>query len=275
MRDWWARHVKENRRNIGAMTRWSTATVVRLAMALLIAFSVRAGVAQRGGGHGGFAAHGASHVSGGFRASAPRPAIRPSFTPSRPGMTARGFAPRRQFMPAGRMDRSRVPYRSGFDSRPPQYRPDRYRHPYRGGYRSPYVNTIATVWPGWSYPYYLGYPDDYGYDYGDDQTTQAQPDQEDTYAGAPYSSEPGPWPAYPPPEPAAPQTAPALQDSVTLIFKDGRPQEQIRNYMMTGNTLYVLDQKRREIPLKDLDLAATARANQDAGVDFNLPTGTP
>jgi hypothetical protein len=179
------------------------------------------------------------------------------------------------------MDRGRIPYRSGFDSRSQHYRPDRYRRPYRGGYRYPYVNTVSNAWPGWSYPYYLGYPDDYDDDQAQydqaqyDQAQQAPPDQEDAYAGAPYAGEPEPWPAYPPEEPSAPQTAPAPQESVTLIFRDGRPQEQIHNYMMTGNTLYVLDQKRREIPLKDLDLAATTRANQDAGVDFNPPAGTP
>lgn len=206
--------------------------------------------------------------------------MRPSFAPARTGMVARGFAPQRQFMPAGRMDRGRTPYQSGFYSRSSRYRPDPYRRPYRGGYRRPYVNTVWNVWPGWSIPYYLGYPDDFGYDYddqADDQTQQVQPDQQDAYAGAPYASEPEPWPAYPPEQSAVSQTtrAPAPQESVTLIFKDGRQPEQVRNYMVTSSTLYVLDQKRREIPVKDLNLTATANANRDAGVDFQLPPGTP
>lgn len=179
-----------------------------------------------------------------------------------------------------------MPYRPAFNQRSPQYhpgqyRPDRYRRPYRGGYRRPYVNIAWNVWPGSQVPYYLGYPDDFGYDYdndqADDQAQQAQPAQEDAYAGEPYAREPEPWPAYPPEQPAgaAGQPVPAAQEPVTLIFKDGRQPEQVHNYMMTGSTLYVLDQKRREIPIQDLDLTATANANRDAGVDFPLPPGTP
>jgi hypothetical protein len=73
-------------------------------------------------------------------------------------------------------------------------------------------------------------------------------------------------PAYerpaPPPEP---------EEAVTLVFKDGRPPEQIHNYMLTRTTLYVQDEHRREIAVGDLDLAATEKANTDAGVAFRLP----
>ena len=40
--------------------------------------------------------------------------------------------------------------------------------------------------------------------------------------------------------------------------------------MLTRTTLYVRDQHHREIALADLDLAATKKANKDAGVDFQL-----
>jgi len=66
-------------------------------------------------------------------------------------------------------------------------------------------------------------------------------------------------------------TAPASEEAVTLIFKDGRPPEQIHNYILTPTTLYVGDQHHRAIPTDQLDLVATARVNQDAGVDFQLP----
>jgi hypothetical protein len=65
--------------------------------------------------------------------------------------------------------------------------------------------------------------------------------------------------------------APASQDAVTLVFADGRPDEQIHNYMLTRTTLFVLDQRRQDIPIDQLDLAATAKVNRDAGVDFHLP----
>jgi hypothetical protein len=40
---------------------------------------------------------------------------------------------------------------------------------------------------------------------------------------------------------------------------------------MTANTLYVEDPRHREIPLDELDLAATGKLNREAGVDFELP----
>jgi hypothetical protein len=65
--------------------------------------------------------------------------------------------------------------------------------------------------------------------------------------------------------------APTREEAVTLIFKDGRPPEQIHNYLLTRTTLFVGDQGRRAIPTDQLDLVATAKVNQDAGVDFQLP----
>jgi hypothetical protein len=58
---------------------------------------------------------------------------------------------------------------------------------------------------------------------------------------------------------------------VTLVFKDGRPREQIHNYMLTRTTLYVQGKRLREIAVADLDLDATAKVNREAGVDFRLP----
>jgi hypothetical protein len=67
--------------------------------------------------------------------------------------------------------------------------------------------------------------------------------------------------------------APEDEDAVTLIFKDGRPSLHIHNYAMTRTTLYVQDKRHREIPLADLDLAATVKANREAGVSFDVPEG--
>jgi hypothetical protein len=60
-------------------------------------------------------------------------------------------------------------------------------------------------------------------------------------------------------------------DAVTLVFKDGRPPETIHNYALTRTTLYVTDGRHRQIPVADLDLAATEKANREAGVMFQLP----
>lgn len=76
-----------------------------------------------------------------------------------------------------------------------------------------------------------------------------------------------------PPDPYRPAYEKPLEPeaAVTLVFKDGRPSEQIHNYMLTRTTLYVQDEHRREIPVDDLDIAATKKINKAEGVDFQLP----
>lgn len=61
-------------------------------------------------------------------------------------------------------------------------------------------------------------------------------------------------------------------DPVTvLIFRDQRKRE-IQNYAIVGQTLWSFTPQRTEkIPLADLDIAATTKANDDRGVDFHLP----
>jgi hypothetical protein len=68
-----------------------------------------------------------------------------------------------------------------------------------------------------------------------------------------------------------PYTGEGARPAVTLIFKDGRPPQQAYNYMLTATTLYVLDDGRQTIPLRDLDLAAMGDANREAGIDFRVP----
>ena len=144
---------------------------------------------------------------------------------------------------------------------------------------------------GWGYPYLLNDWDNYdGYDsqpagnyaasqypeymagpHDDGSAGQPEPQQPD-YTPWPYSS---PAPPASQPAPAAPgETSPGAEAVVTLVFKDGRPSEQIHNYMLTSRTLSVLDQRRRDIPVDQLDLVATARVNREAGVDFSVPAAT-
>jgi len=68
-----------------------------------------------------------------------------------------------------------------------------------------------------------------------------------------------------------PYQGPDRQDSITLIFNDGRPPERVYNYMLTRNAIYVLDGYRRMIPLGEVDLATTASVNRAAGTDFRVP----
>jgi len=123
---------------------------------------------------------------------------------------------------------------------------------------------------GWVSPYYLGNPD-WGYDDSSGQSgaalespiaPQDQAQDLPPYPQAPYPSNPGV---------SSPAPAPAAEEAVTLIYKDGRQPEQIHNYLLTKDTLFVADQHRRAIPTDQLDLDATERVNHDLGVDFEIP----
>ncbi|WP_263358028.1 hypothetical protein [Acidicapsa ligni] len=179
---------------------------------------------------------------------------------------------------------SRSGYRNGDHShRPP------YRSPYRADYRVgvlPGAGWSGGGWSGagWIGSDYLGYPDDDGDgDYG------AYPNDagDGAYADDGYEASPdeqGPPPpylayrqSYDAPHPldlsAPPRSsaAPLSESAVTLVFKDGRAPIQVHNYILTRTTLSILDQSHRIIPVSELDLAATEKANRDAGVDFDLP----
>jgi hypothetical protein len=116
----------------------------------------------------------------------------------------------------------------------------------------------------------MGYPNDIGYD---DSSAPADNAPGGYNAQPPDEGQPEPPIPY---EPASdmPHQSPALgnEEAVTLIFKDGRLPEQIYNYVLTRTTLYVGGPRHREIPIDQLDLAATVKVNHDVGVDFHLPT---
>jgi len=69
------------------------------------------------------------------------------------------------------------------------------------------------------------------------------------------------------------QYVPGSSDTVILIYKDGRPPEQIQNYLATRTSITILDGgRRRVVPVDALDIPATIRANRQTGVDFKLPS---
>jgi hypothetical protein len=73
------------------------------------------------------------------------------------------------------------------------------------------------------------------------------------------------------PTPSAPEEPVTAQPSTVLIFKDGH-QSDVINYAIVGDTLFDFGAGRtHKILLADLDLAATRKANEDHGVDFQVP----
>ena len=59
-------------------------------------------------------------------------------------------------------------------------------------------------------------------------------------------------------------------DPTVLVFRDGHKQE-VNNYAIMGQTLYVFDARTQRIALSDLDVPATIKANENRGVEFHLP----
>ena len=159
----------------------------------------------------------------------------------------------------------------------------------RGG-RPSYVSPYAYGYGDYLVPNFVGYPFglDPGFNSDDfDQSEQSSAPQPGANAGEEpqnYAEEPPPSPplaapqgagdVYRPPYSGPVSTQPVRpQPATALVFMDGRPNEEVHNYVLTGTTLYDLDgDTRKEIPLSELNVPATVERNRAAGVDFNLPT---
>jgi hypothetical protein len=219
------------------------------AFALLVAGLTLPICAQRSASRGGFSGHSTPSFREGFSASTPQSFMGvPRYLGNRPSMVP-GL---------GRNGHGNYLARPAYSAVSP------YRRPYLPPYRAR-VRFVAPIWTGWIGPGFLGYPG-----YGDLAAPPyyAEPNE----SQQPDVSHPAPSNLYPESvEPSRPSSALESEDAVTLVFKDGRPPEQIHNYVLTRTTLYVRDQHHRDIPLDQLDLAATQRLNHDAGVDFQLP----
>jgi hypothetical protein len=213
-------------------------------------------------------------------------------------------------MNAGGIPRFTLPRNNGFINGRPAYRsgsarPDRAFHRRGDGdrfrqRRRDFENWRANVYPVWlgyGYPYTL----DPGFvDWGDngdataDNSAAAYPEPASPDPDYPNADQGTPPPAYPLSYPgeipgevpgeaengahrrqytgAGSNSPPASGEPLTLIFKDGRDPVKIANYMMTATVLTDLDPQHYEkIPLDQIDVAATQRANTAAGVDFQVP----
>jgi hypothetical protein len=239
--------------------------------------------AQRGAAHAGFAGNrgSAGHVgfSGSRGFSQPRNFVSPAPPMSYGALGSRGF---QRAVPPGYSSfrtpyGNRVPYngnrfgsgRNTADAGASRNRKDR-RRSFRDWYRS-----IYSAWPGYGYPYLI---DPGFYDWGDSDTyddeggaapAYAAPTPDEGY-GAPNQQSSARALAVPAP---AASSAPAPEQSpLTVIFKDGRTPAKMQNYMMTAKVLTDLDpQHYEQIPLDQVDKAATVRVNTAAGVEFQIP----
>ena len=76
------------------------------------------------------------------------------------------------------------------------------------------------------------------------------------------------------PQPAAPEASAAWEakpnEPTVLVFRDGHQQE-VSNYAIMAQTVYVFDKRTQKIALADLDVPATIKANDDRGMEFKIP----
>jgi len=255
-----------------------------LCVALCAALAVTPMWAQRGGGGRGGVGGGHGFSGGGFAA---RGGAISGYRAS-PGY-ARAYGAYRSWN-GGAWRGNGYGWR-GNGGRGYPYRP--YRWSWRGGY---------PWWWGWGYAGWAWYPywGWYGgtwYDASDYYPDDYQPY---TYAPSAYSAQTYPSYAYAPPPPpegqsyATPNELEQLQNEVNqlraqqpqssgaaqkaqvhgetaLVYRNGRT-EEVDNYAIVGKTLWIFNQERaKKVPLAELNLPATKRANEDRGVEFVVP----
>jgi hypothetical protein len=195
-----------------------------------------------------------------------------------------------------RQSAARAPYNPSAASlsRGPDRNHDRDRFDAR---RRQFQNWYATNYPYWSgYPYLLN-PNFYNlglYDWSDSDNSATGSYEPGSYE--PDNSQPGSYvsdqtpdsyqnglapdyPPYPNQGYAAPNQiassaagAPSPAQPLVVIFKTGRSPMEIQNYMITTKVLTDLDSEHYEqIPLDEINFAATQNFNKVAGVEFQIP----
>ncbi len=228
----------------------------------------RGGHGGMGGGRGGYAGHGGGYAGhGGGYTGAPR------------GGAGWGGGFR------GGFGHGPYGYPGHYPYYPGRYYPGRYPWGYRGYYGyggygyGGYGYPWAWGWYGGSWPdTYDSYPATqspaYVYAYPDNSNTAVNYDQQqqidrlnDEVARLRAEREPGSGAT------SAPQPPPKTQirSATLLVFRD-RHTEEIQDYAIVGKTLWVFtEQRARKIPIAELNVPATTKANEDRGIEFRLP----
>ena len=235
-------------------------SIATFVLCVALCLSAQRGGGRSSGGHGGFAGHvgggrgfGGGHAFGGMQRG--------------PTFGGRGFSRGRSF--------HQPFHHPGFSDRGFHHRGPRFR---TFGFRNCFGCRRAWGWPWW----YAGYYDPYWWwdshsTYDEDRereirlanemNSQSLEEQrmlreEDQYLYARSDTRPQPSVADPP-DASAPATV--------LIFRDQHKQE-VQNYAIVGSTLWVFGpQRTQKIPVADLDIPATAKANDERGVEFRVP----
>jgi hypothetical protein len=199
------------------------------------------------GGHGGF---GGGHAFSGGHAG--------SGFAGRPSASARGFASRPAISSRGVNRSGGVRLRNyGLRNRY-GYGGYGYGYPWLyGGIYDPYWWWDSGSRFDYEQQYETGLANEMNEQSLEEQRLREQGDQ-DVYAKSA------------PPPPREKQHSDILPATV-LVFRD-QHKEEVQNYAIVGQILWnFAPQHTEKIPLSDLDLPATTKANDERGVDFKLP----
>jgi hypothetical protein len=237
--------------------------------------------AQHGGGHaggghgGGFAGHSSfgggrsggfsgGHVSSGMRSG---PGASRGFTHS-PSFSQHGF-PQRSF--------SNRPFlHDGF--RGPRFRTHGFRNHCHGypcrGYGYPWAYG-GLYDPYWWWDSGSSYDDDYERDRATANEMNAQSlEQQQMLRQEEADGDPDIYSRHSTSASTESQQGTAIMPPTMLVFRD-QHKEEIRNYAIVGQTLWnFAPQHTEKIPLSDLDLPATTKANDDRGLTFRVPVAS-
>jgi hypothetical protein len=217
------------------------------------------GMGSHGGfsGHSGFSGGGHSGFSGGHSFSGPR--------------SGSSFGGARSFNRGGSL------HSRGFN---------RYGSLHTYGFRNRCYGCWGGYGWGYGYPYYGGLIDPYwwydsGSSYDPDQQyenglanemNQQSLEEQQMRQQADASQDPYVRSAPTPPHHQARSSQPteSIQPTV-LVFRD-QHREEVQNYAIVGQTLWnFASGQTQKIPLSDLDIPATTKANDDHGITFRVP----
>lgn len=196
------------------------------------------------------------------------------------------------------IDTRRPAYRPGYPGHGPQqhhgWDHDRDHHRRHGSWG---FGSYAYGYPGWAgyypYPFVSPWLDDWS---DTDESSADQPysaeaapgyDQGPPYADYGDSGDAQQYGSYAPAEPRMPaiprqpygelpgSASIAPEEPLTVVFNNGRAPQKIQNYMISSNALTDLDKDHYEqIPLDQIDVAATRNANRAHGVSFKVPASS-
>ncbi|MGA8274299.1 MAG: hypothetical protein WB919_22270 [Candidatus Sulfotelmatobacter sp.] len=247
-----------------------------IALFLLLPLSMplqaqRGGGHAAGGGHGGFSGHSSfgGHAFAGARSGSSFASHSFARSPSSLGRSSFGRPPLNRSFSAPLSSRvtSRNFNRStGLRIRTRGFRNNCFGFPCGWGYGYPYLGGgVDPYWWGDNDSSYdqdeqdqIGLANEMNAQSLDEQQMRQQGDR-DLYARQ------APLP------PRVPERS-ELATPTVLVFHDHSTQE-VNNYAIVGQTLWnFAPQHTQKIPLSDLDLSATTKANEDRGVDFRVPT---